>query len=114
MNFIKQDKVKVIATATRQRLPYLPNVPTLEESGFPGFDVTPWQGLLGPARLPRAIVDRLHAEVVRLLQLPDVRERLAATGSDPHGSTPEAFATQIARELEQFGKVIRNSNIGRE
>ena len=111
MAFIKQNRVKVLATSSKQRLPYLPEVPTLEEGGLKGFEVAPWQGLLGPAGLRRAIVDQLYSEVAKLLRLPEVRERLAATGSDPVGSTPEEFAVQIKRELKQFGKVIKAAGI---
>lgn len=114
MAFIKQNRVKVLATSSKQRLPYFPEVPTLEEAGLKGFEVAPWQGLLGPAGLSRAIVDQLYNEVVKLLRLPDVRERLAATGSDPVGSTPEEFAAQIKRELKQFGSVIKAAGIKAE
>jgi len=114
MAFIKQNRVKVLATSSKQRLPYLPEVPTIEEAGLKGFEVAPWQGLLGPAGLRRAIVDQLYTEVVKLLRLPEVRERLAATGSDPVGSTPAEFAAQIKRELKQFGKVIKAAGIKTE
>ncbi len=105
--FIKQGKVKAIATTSKQRLPYLPDVATFEEGGVKGLRVSPWQGLLGPAGLPRAIVDRLYTEVVKLLQLPGVRESLATTGTDPVGSTPEEFAAEINYQLEHLGKVIK-------
>ncbi|MBI2225769.1 MAG: tripartite tricarboxylate transporter substrate binding protein [Betaproteobacteria bacterium] len=114
MAFIKQNRVKVLATSSKQRLPYFPEVPTLEEAGLKGFEVAPWQGLLGPAGLSRAIVDQLYTEVGKLLRLPEVRERLAATGSDPVGSTPEEFAAQIKRELKQFGSVIKAAGIKAE
>lgn len=111
MSFIKQNRVKVLATASKQRLSYLPEVPTLEEAGLKGFEVTPWQGLLAPAGLHGSIVNRLQQNVVKLLRLPDLRERLAATGSDPVGSTPEEFAAQIKRELQQFSAVIKAAGI---
>ena len=114
MAFIKQNRVKVLATASKRRLPYLPEVPTLEEAGLKGFEVAPWQGLLGPAGLRRPIVDQIYTEVAKLLRLPDVRERLAATGSDPVGSTPAEFAAQIKRELRQYGKVIKAAGIKAE
>ncbi len=107
MAFIKQGKLKVIATTSMQRLPYLPDVPTFDEGGVKGLRVSPWQGLLGPAGLPRAIVDRLYTEVVKVLRMPDVRENLAATGTDPLGSTPEEFAAEIDHQLDRLGKVIR-------
>ena len=107
MAFIKQGKLKVIATTSTQRLPYLPDVPTFDEAGVKGLRVSPWQGLLGPAGLPRAIVDRLYTEVAKVLRLPEVRENLAATGTDPAGSTPEEFAAEINHQLERLGKVIK-------
>ena len=109
--FINQGKVRPLATSARQRLPYLPDVPTFEEGGVKGLRISPWQGLIGPAGLPRAMVDRLHAETVNLLRLPDMRERLAKAGTDPIGSTPEEFAAEIKRELEEFGTVIRAAGI---
>ena len=107
MPFIKQGKIKALATGTKQRLPYLPEIPTLEEAGVKGIEAAAWQGLLGPAGLPRAIVNRLYTEVANVLRLPEVRERLAATGTDPVGSTPEEFAAEINRQLELLGKVIK-------
>jgi len=109
--FHKQGKVKLVATNSRQRLSYVPDVPTLEEGGLKGIDVAPWQGLLGPAGLPRGVVERLHGEVVKMLQKPDFKERLAATGSDPVGSTPAEFAAFLQREYEQLGRIIRAAGI---
>jgi tripartite-type tricarboxylate transporter receptor subunit TctC len=109
---IRSGKLKVLATTGAKRIPYLPEVPTIEEAaGLKGFEVSPWQGILAPARLPRPIVDRLHAEIVKMLKQPETVERLAATGTDPVGSTPEEFAAHIRRELEQFGKVIKASGM---
>ena len=111
MPHLKSGRLKVLATAAGKRLPYLPDVPTLIEAGLKDYDVTAWQGLMGPAGLPDAIVRRLNAEVLRLLRQPDFIDRLAATGSDPVGGTPEEFAAKIRRELEQFGRVIRASGM---
>ncbi len=112
--FHKQGKIRLLAVTSRQRLGYLPDVPTMEESGLKGFDVAPWQGLLGPVGLPRSIVDRLHGEVVQMLRNPEFRDRLAAAGSDPIGSTPAEFAAHLQRELEQLGKVIRAAGMKAE
>ena len=114
MGFIKQGKVRTLATSSDRRLPYMPEVPTFEEAGVKGPRVSPWQGLLGPAKLPREIVMRVHADVVRLLRQQDTLDRMAATGTDPIGSTPEEFSGFIARELKEFGPLIRRANMTAE
>lgn len=112
MPHIKAGKLKVLATAASKRLPYFSEVPTLGESGIQ-VDAAPWQGILGPARMPREIVNRLYAELTKVLKRADVIERLAATGSDPVGSTPEAFDAKIRRELNEYGKLIPTFNLGK-
>jgi tripartite-type tricarboxylate transporter receptor subunit TctC len=114
MGFIKQGKVRTLATSSERRLSYLPDVPTLEEAGVKGLRISPWQGLLGPAKLPREIVVRLHKEVTTLLRQQDTLDRLAANGTDPIGSTPEEFAAVIQRELKEFGALIRKAKISAE
>lgn len=104
---IKAGRIRVLATSAPQRLPYLPDVPTFTEAGVSGMNVVVWQGLLAPARTPRLIVDRVHAEVVALLKSPETLERLAALGSDPVGSSPAVFAAKLKRELHEFGNVIK-------
>lgn len=104
---IKSGRVRVIAVSGARRLPYLPDVPTFEESGLSGIDVTVWQGLLAPARTPPPIVNRIYTEVRELLKQPDTLERLAALGSDPLGSSPAEFTAKLKRELQEFGKVIK-------
>jgi tripartite-type tricarboxylate transporter receptor subunit TctC len=107
MPHIKSGKIKVIAASGKKRLPYLPNVPTFDEAGVPGVDAAPWQGMLAPANTPRAIINKLYTEVVKMLKQPDTLEQLAATGSEPVGSSPAEFAAKIKRELEEFGKIIK-------
>lgn len=103
---IKSGRLKPIATSAPQRLPYLPDVPTLEEHGISGIDVSVWQGLLAPARTPRPIIERIYSDVRQLLSERDTLERLAALGSDPLGSSPAQFAAKLKRELQEFGKLI--------
>jgi len=103
---IKTGKIKVIATSAPQRLRYLPDVPTFDEAGVTGVEASPWQGLLAPAATPRAIVNQLHAEVVKLLKRPETLDRLAALGADPVGSSPAEFRAKLERELKMFGKII--------
>ena len=111
MPYIKSARVKVLATSSPRRLAYLPEVPTFAEAGLPAVDVSPWQGILAPARTPRAIIDKLQRTIVDVLKQPDTIERLRATGSDPVGSTPAALDAKIRKELEYFGRVIKRANI---
>ena len=108
---IKTGRVKVLATSSAQRLAYLPDVPTFAEAGLPGVSVSPWQGILAPARTPRPIIDKLQRAVVSVLKQPDTVERLLATGSDPVSSTPEELAAKIRKELDYFGGIIKAANI---
>lgn len=103
---LKGGKIKVLATSAAQRLHYLPQVPTFAEAGVSGVDVSPWQGILAPAGTPPPIVNVLHAEVIKLLKRPDVRDRLALLGADPAGSSPPEFRAKLERELKLFGKTI--------
>jgi len=104
----KSGKLKMLGTTGKERAAYLPDVPTLPEMGIKGVDVGPWQGLVAQAKLPAAIIDRLHKLVVDALQLPAVRVRLATSGADTIiGSTPKEFADVISRELVQNSRVIK-------
>lgn len=108
MGHFKSGKLRMLATTGANRAAYLPDVPTLNEVGIKGVDVGPWQGLVGPAKLPPAIVDRLHRLVADSLQLPEVREKLLKVGADTLiGSTPKEFAAVIARELVQNSRVVK-------
>ena len=108
---LKTGKIRVIATSARKRVKYLPEVPTLAESGVTGVDVSPWQGILAPAGTPRAIIDLWHGEIVKLLKRPDTLERLAGLGADPVGSSPAQFRAKLERELSEFGKLIPSLGI---
>ncbi len=108
---IRAGKIRILATTSKKRLSYLPDVPTFEEAGFRQLEMGSWIGLLAPAGTPRGIVDRLQGEIAVMLKDPEVLERLAASGSDPVGNTPDEFAAHIRRELELFGKVIKTAGI---
>lgn len=103
---VKAGKIRALATTALRRKPYLPDVPTLEESGVERIELSPWQGMLAPAGTPWAIVERLHAEIVALLKRPETIERLAALGADPVGSSPPEFRAKLERELALYAKVI--------
>jgi tripartite-type tricarboxylate transporter receptor subunit TctC len=105
MPYLTSGKVKMLATSSTKRIAYLPELPTFAELGVP-VEASPWQGILGPAKMPRAIVMRLYGEVAKLIKQPAMIERLAAAGSEPVGSTPEEFGAKIKQELQEFGKFI--------
>jgi tripartite-type tricarboxylate transporter receptor subunit TctC len=107
MPFVKSGKVKVLGTTGKERVPYLPEVPTLIESGIKDFNTAPWQGLLAPAKTPPAIVDRLYKQILEVLKTPYAKERFAAAGTDVVGNSPKEFGELIKRELEQNSKVIK-------
>jgi tripartite-type tricarboxylate transporter receptor subunit TctC len=108
---IKAGKLRPIAVASAQRLPQLPDVPTIAESGVPGYESGAWYGLVAPANMPKAVLDQIAAEVDRILKLPDVRERLEGPGLVAVGGKPEAFAAHINTETEKYAKVIKAANI---
>jgi len=108
---IQSGRVKAIAVSSRERSASLPNLPTIAEAGVPGYEAMGWNGVFAPVKTPRAIVDKLNADIVRVLNMPDVRDRLAAMGSTPVGGTPEQFGDYVKREIERWGRVIRERGI---
>jgi len=108
---MQSGKLKPIAVAANRRLPQIPNVPTMAEAGMPDFEVSSWNGVLAPAKTPPAILAKLHREIVRILDLPDIRERFVAQAAEPIGSTPEAFGAYIKAEIERWGAVSKQANV---
>jgi tripartite-type tricarboxylate transporter receptor subunit TctC len=107
---IKADKVRALATTTKARSSFLPDLPTLDESGLKGFDMTTWWGVSAPAKTPQAVVDRLSAEILKAMDAPDMKERLRNMGSDaPTVRTPEQFAAFVAAELKTYTELVRRS-----
>jgi len=106
---VKAGKLRALGVATAQRLPLLPELPTIAESGVPGYEATQWYGVLVPALTPRDTVARLHAEIVKALQRPEVRERLAAEAAEPVGNTPEQFQAFIKAEIARWAPVVKAS-----
>jgi tripartite-type tricarboxylate transporter receptor subunit TctC len=111
MPHIKAGKLRALGVTSLQRLAVAPEIPTLAESGLPGFDSALWYGIVLPAKAPPAVVARLHGEFARVMQQPDLRERLTAEGVQVIGSTPEQFAEHLRRESDKWGKVIREARI---
>ena len=109
MPHIKGGKLKAIAVTSGKRAPALPNVPTIAESGLPGFEASSWFGLLAPAGTPKEIVDKVSAQIQKMLQTPEMKERLASQGADGVGNTPEQFAAHIKTEIDKWAKVVKAS-----
>ena len=108
--FVKAGRLRAIAVLGAKRSPLLQNVPTIAES-FPDYGVTNWFGLVAPAATPPDIRARIHAEAVKVLRSPDIRERLLSQGAEPVGSTPEEFGAFLRTETAKWAKVIRNARI---
>ena len=106
---IKQGKLRPLAVTSAKRVDDLPDVPTINESGYKGFDAVTWFGILAPAGTPKDVVARLNAEFNKALQLPDLRKKLADEGADAAGGTPEQFAALIKEDIGRWGKVVKES-----
>lgn len=104
-------RVRVLATTGVQRSPAAPDIPTVAESGLPGYAVNQWYGLIAPAHVPKDIVQRLNTAVATVLKQPDVRERLSNQGVDPDSSTPEEFARLIAADVERWAEVVKEAGL---
>jgi tripartite-type tricarboxylate transporter receptor subunit TctC len=104
-------KLRALAVTGLKRAPAAPDIPTVAESGVPGYEVATWWGLSAPAKTPPAILQRLHKETIRALNDPDVRKRLEGLGAEIDGSTPEQYAAFIRAELAKWGKVIKAAGI---
>ncbi len=113
MPHVKSGKVRPVAVTTTKRSQAMPELPTIAEAGVKGYDAATWYGLLAPARTPKPVVDRLHADVVKILAGP-TRQRLEAQGFEPDGGTPAAFAAYIQSEIAKWAKVIKDAGIPAE
>ena len=105
---VRAGKLRALAVTTPQRLAALPELPAMAEA-LPGFEVVGWYGVIAPAGLPGPIVTRLHGELVKILNLPDVRERIVADGSEPVGNTPEEFRRFMRADLDKWAKLVKES-----
>jgi len=106
---VKSGRLRGLGIGLAQRSPFLPDVPTIAESGFPGFEAVGWIGIAAPAKTPPAILDKLNAEIVRLLATPELKERLAGLAFTPVGDTRQAFAAFIKSEIAKWGKAVKES-----
>ena len=108
---IQADKLRPLAAASTERNPILPNVPTFDELGIKGMDVSLWYGLVGPAALPQPIVQKLNAELSKILKMPDVQQAFARQGAIAAGGSPQEFTSFMRDESSRWGEVVRKNNI---
>jgi len=108
---VQHGKLKAIATTNQTRLSQLPNVPTVAESGIPGFELLSWYGIWGPAGLPGGIVEKLSREITTALNAEELKPRFKELSFEPSPLTPEDFETYIKSEIQQIGKMVKDANI---
>ena len=108
---IKAGKLMALGVTSAARTPILPEVPTIAEAGLPGYEATPWFGVLAPSGTPKDIIDRLNSEIVAILGVPAVKERLLEQGAEPVGDTPEHFAEVIKTDLTKWASLIEKAGI---
>jgi len=111
MTHVKSGKLRALAVTTAKRSMVLPDLPTVSESGVPGYQNSTWFGLLAPAGTPAAVLSKLNAELVKTTQSPDIVERLAPDGGEPVGSTPEQFGRHLALEIARWRKVVKDAGM---
>lgn len=109
MPHVKSGRLKLLGVATMKRLSIMPDIPTINESGVPGYDANQWYGVLTQAAVPRDIVMKLNSEIVKVLARQDVKDRLAADGAEPVANTPEQFAAHIKAEIARWAPVVKAS-----
>ncbi|HVX78500.1 MAG TPA: tripartite tricarboxylate transporter substrate binding protein [Bradyrhizobium sp.] len=107
----REGKLRALAITSIKRSPLAPDLPTMAESGFPGFEAVPWFGLLAPAGTPKDVVDKLHDETVKALAMPQIRKKFDQLGLEPVGNTPAEFAAVIRKETPEWAKVIKDAGI---
>ncbi len=107
--YVKAGRLRALAVTGLKRSRFLPDIPTVDASGVPGFDVTTWNGIWGPADLAKNVLSRLNQETVTALRAADVQERLAAIGAEPSPSTPEEFGNHVRREISKWAAVVKSS-----
>jgi tripartite-type tricarboxylate transporter receptor subunit TctC len=111
IGYARAGRLRPLAVTSLKRSAAAPDIPTIDESGVPSFNVTAWYGVSVPAKTPRAIVDRLNTEFVNAIKAPDLRDKLIKTGADPSGTTPEQYAAFVQNEITKWDKVIKAAGI---
>jgi tripartite-type tricarboxylate transporter receptor subunit TctC len=108
---VPQGRLKAFAVTTAKRIPQLPDVPTMQEAGVPGYEASVWLGLLAPAGTPKDVVNKLNSEIAKLMNTPDAKKALYDAGVEPTPSTPEAMSDYMVKEMERWGKVVKEIGI---
>lgn len=108
---VPQGRLKAFAVTTAKRIPQLPDVPTMQEAGVPGYEASVWLALLAPAGTPKEIVNKLNSEIAKLMNTPDTKKALYDAGVEPTPSTPEAMADYMVKEMDRWGKVVKDIGI---
>jgi len=111
LQHVRSGALRVLAVTTAKRLPDLPDVPTIAELGYPGYEISSWQGVFAPAGTPKEIVGRLNAEIVAMLKTPEVQARITREGAIPIGSSPEEFAARFQSEVEKWARVAKSAGL---
>src|ERR1700742_1045869 len=108
---VREGKLRALAITSRKRSQLAPELPTMAESGYPGFEAVPWFGLLAPSGTPQEVIDKIHDETVKVMALPDVRKQFDDLGIEAVGNTPAEFAAVISKETPAWAKVIKDADI---
>ena len=108
---VRAGSLRAIAVTSRRRSSALPEIPTVAESGYPGFEASSWYGFVAPAGTPHPIIRKLHALIAGIVNIPEINEQLSSQGADPVGNTPEEFAQYMRRETDKWAKVVKASGI---
>jgi tripartite-type tricarboxylate transporter receptor subunit TctC len=108
---VRSAKLRALGVTSARRSPMVPDVPTIAEAGVPGYEASSWYGLMVPAKTPPAIIARLHAESVKALNRPDVKERFATTDFQLIGAGPEQFGAHIRSEIAKWGKIVKSTGL---
>ena len=111
INFVRQGKLRALAVTSAKRFSLLPDMPTIEESGVPGFDMSTWWGIVAPAAVSKDIINKLNTEMVKAIRQPDAKEKISGVGADIVGNTPDEFAAFIRAETEKYARIIKAANI---
>jgi tripartite-type tricarboxylate transporter receptor subunit TctC len=113
LSLVREGKMRALAVTSLNRAPFAPDLPTMEEAGFPGFDVTAWFGLFAPSGTPRPIIERINNETAKILAQPDMRKKFYDLGVVPVGNSPEEFAKVIAVETAYWARIVKDASIAK-
>ena len=111
INYVRQGRLRALAVTSAKRFSLLPDMPTVEEAGVKGFDMSTWWGIVAPGGVSKDVVNKLNAEMVKAIRQPDTKEKIAGVGADTVGNTPEEFATFIRSETEKYARIVKAGNI---